>query len=98
MAGLKPNGMAMVYGLRLDTEDNGLIVQTQFKVLEGSSFMNPLTGHYQQYLDTGLVWFCTGDIEPHGFALYDPRNLMPIDNIDPDVVELSTSDTDKIAL
>ena len=98
MAELRPEGMAMVYGLRLAANDNGLIVQTEFPVTENSSFLNPVTGNYQQYLDTGMAWLCTGDIDPLGYALYEPRNLMPVDNIDPDVVELSTSGTDKIAL
>lgn len=98
MAELHPSGIAMIYGLRVNADHNGLIVQTEFPVTENSSFLNPVTGNYQQYLDTGMAWLCTGDIDPLGYALYDPRNLMPIDNTDPDVIGLETSDTDKIAL
>ena len=84
--------------MQVNADDNGLIVQTEFPVTENSSFLNPVTGSYQQYLDTGMAWLCTGDIGSLGYALYDPRNLMPIDNTDPDVIGLATSDTDKIAL
>lgn len=98
MAELHPSGIAMVYGLHVNSDHNGLIVQTEFPIPEGGSFLNPLTGGYQQYDDIGTAWLCTGDIEPHGYALYDPRNLMPIDNTDPDVIGMSTCDTDKVVL
>ena len=91
MSNLHRSGIAMVYGLQVNADDNGLIVQTEFPVTENSSFLNPVTGNYQQYLDTGTAWLCTGDIEPLWFAMYDPRNLMPIDNTDPDTAETLNS-------
>ena len=98
MANLHPHGIAMVYGLRINADENGLIVQTEFPVIENSSFVNPVTGEYMRYTETGLAWLCTGDITPCGYGLYDPRNLMPIDNADPDMLEVPTCDTDKVAL
>ena len=96
MAELRAGGIAMVYGLRVDTEDNGLIVRTECYVAEGGSFVNPITGEYEQYYGLGDAWLCTGDIEFNGYGFYDPRNLMPIDNTDPDVVSIPTCDTDKV--
>lgn len=98
MTNLQRSGIAMVYGLRVNSDENGLIVQTEFPVTENSSFLNPVTGSYQQYLDTGMAWLCTGDIEPCGYGFYDKANLMPIDNADPDTLEVPTCDTDKVAL
>ena len=98
MANLQRAGIAMVYGLLNYPEDNGLIVQTEFPIAENSSFTNPVTGECMRYDDSGPAWLCTGAVEPFGYGFYDKAILMPIDNADPDTLEVPTCDTDKVAL
>ena len=40
MGQLRRGGLAMVFGLRVNAEDNGLIVQTEFPISEGGSYRN----------------------------------------------------------
>ena len=98
MSELKSGGLAMVFGLHEDTEFNGLMVTTETRLSENESYVSPETGEYSVYFGPGLAWLCTGHINPFGFGFFDPKNLMPIDNTDPDVVELATCDTDKVGV
>lgn len=98
MSELKAGGLAMVFGLREFPEDNGLILTTEMPVIEEESFLNPVNGEWLTYCGPGPAWFCTGAVEPFGYGFYDKANLMPIDNADPDTLEVPTCDTDKVAL
>lgn len=98
MSELKSGGLAMVFGLHEFPEDNGMIVTTEIPVNEEESFLNPVTGAWLTYFGPGPAWFCTGDVEPYGYSFYDKANLMPIDNKDPDTLEVPTCDTDKVGV
>jgi hypothetical protein len=89
MKGLRAGGLAMVYGLRVATEDNGKIVTLLRVVYPGQYFTRPTDGARRLAGDwDGVSWLVIGDVTAkygYGYGLFDPKNLMPIDD-DPDKV------------
>lgn len=80
---LVPGGLAMVYGLKSDPEDNGRIVTTIEKVFHGHKAPDGAP-----YFSRKEAWYCearglktkkqNGALVETGYAYFSPANLLPI--------------------
>ena len=98
MAGLRAGGLALVFGLKCHTAVNGKCVELLRVVHPGQFFTRPTDGKKTIMEDDGggPAWLVTGDVTTsqghHGYGLFSPANLMPIDDGDPDAVGELTKD------
>lgn len=87
MNDIKPGILAMIYGLKIDVELNGRVVTVEYEY----EFNN----QYNQYMKifsefkNEIWWWCSDG------NLYLTKNLMPIDNTNPDAEK--TKDKEEIA-
>lgn len=85
---LRAGGLALVVGLRVQAGDNGKCVNL-VSLVHNRQFVNLPNGERVIAISRdGLpMWLCTGNVTSgrgeHGFAMYNPKNLLPIDG-DPD--------------
>lgn len=85
---LKAGGLALVIGLRNQANDNGKSVTLISKHYHGQIIDLPNGNRSIAFsFDRQPMWLCTGNVTSangeHGFAMYDAKNLLPIDG-DPD--------------
>ncbi|USZ80557.1 hypothetical protein MQ4_28 [Serratia phage MQ-4] len=98
MKGLRAGGLALVYGLQKQTAANGKCVELVRVVYPLQFFTRPTDGTKAVMEDDGggPAWLVTGDVTTskghHGYGLFSPANLMPIDDCDPDAVDELTKD------
>lgn len=90
---LKAGGLALVIGMQVTAGDNGKCVELVRLLHPGQFFDSP--DGVTRCVDlkaTGAVWLVTGRVQPvrngkvdpaiAGWALYYPKNLLPIDGDD----------------
>ena len=90
MKGLRAGGLALVFGLKHHTAANGKCVELVRVVYPLQFFTRPTDGTKSVMEDDGggPAWLVTGDVTTsqghHGYGLFSPANLMPIDDGNPD--------------
>lgn len=87
MKTLKPGMLAMVVGLKQDTDLNGMCVALVELVEPGREFIVPNTQYYSRMSTKWpTCWVCTGDLPKRissmvaGWGLFKPENLMPLED------------------
>lgn len=79
---LVPGGLAMVYGLRRDIENNGKVVELVRFMRANEMLTSPITGSPCRSVNPG--WLAIGNIinssrnEENGCDVFKPENLLPI--------------------
>lgn len=95
---LKAGGLALVIGLRVQTQNNGKAVTLVELLHPGQFFNNPITGQRTVYSieDETPGWLVTGDIVSasggFGWSIFDRKNLLPIDGEDDQEPDQLTKD------
>lgn len=87
MSELRAGRMALVFGLKKQTELNGKCVQLLFSVAPGEIYKSPVSDKIWEHGGNSHSWVCSGDIhtskgEEFGYGVFKPRNLLPIDGED----------------
>lgn len=105
MAELKAGGLALIVRNKIQ-ENIGKTVRLKFTVAPGMYYNNPVSGGLSKNSSSSLIWVVTGDVvtigfrgvievPKHGFCQCAPRNLMPIDDADPDAVITHNKELEK---
>ncbi|MBS0870675.1 hypothetical protein JK156_22150 [Enterobacter ludwigii] len=87
MSELRAGRMALVYGLKNQSELNGRCVQLLFMVSHGDIYKSPVSEKKWRHGADSPAWISTGDVytskkEEFGYGVFRPCNLMPIDGED----------------
>lgn len=87
MSELRAGRMALVFGLKNQSELNGRCVQLLFMASHGDIYKSPVSEKKWQHGADDPAWICTGDVytskkEEFGYGVFRPCNLMPIDGED----------------
>lgn len=87
MSELRAGRMALVYGLKNQSELNGRCVQLLFMVSHGDIYKSPVSEKKWQHGADSPAWIGSGDVytsekEEFGYGVFRPCNLIPIDGED----------------